>query len=181
MTIDNAGEEMVGEYLRHIKHCDSVEKNLYTTKQGEIDVVAINFNDREIYACEVATHLVTGLRYSRTGKNDNVDRIVKKFSKDIEYINSRFPDYKCHFMLWSPIVKSAGHTAKNNQLKDVDEIVNIIKNIYNIDLEIIINNDFYNCICELREYARKETKALQSPIMRAFQIEETLKKYLKIT
>lgn len=178
---NNAGEEIVGEYLRYIKHCDSVERNLYTTAaQGEIDVVAINFNDKEVYTCEVTTHLVTGLRYSRSGENDNVNRIVKKFSKDIEYIKDRFSDYKCHFMLWSPIVKDSKPGSKNNQLKDVNEVINIIKKKYNIDLEIIINNDFNDCLLELRNYAGKETKALQSPIMRYLQIEESLKKHLKI-
>jgi hypothetical protein len=180
MTTQNTGEEIVGEYLRHIKHCDFVETNIDTTAtQGEIDVIGINLNTNEVYACEVTTHLVTGMRYSRSGKNDNVERIVKKFSKDIEYVHDKFPNYAPHFMLWSPIVKSAGPTAKNNQMNDVDEIVKIIKDEYDIDLEIVINNDYYDCLFELRGYASKETKALGS-FMRYLQIEESLKKHLKI-
>lgn len=180
MTTQNTGEEIVSEYLRHIKHCDFVETNIDTTAtQGEIDVIGINLNTNEVYACEVTTHLVTGMRYSRSGKNDNVERIVKKFSKDIEYVHDKFPNYTPHFMLWSPIVKSAGPTAKNNQMNDVDEIVGIIKNKYDIDLEIIINTDYNNCLLELRVYAGKETKALGS-FMRYLQIEESLRKHLKI-
>ncbi|WP_279147231.1 hypothetical protein [Photobacterium carnosum] len=39
--MQNPGEELVGEYLKHILGCDFVEYNLYTPNiQGEIDVVA---------------------------------------------------------------------------------------------------------------------------------------------
>ena len=180
MATQNTGEEIVGEYLRYMKGCDFVEKNIDTTAtQGEIDVIGIDLNNNEVYACEVTTHLVTGMRYSRSGKNDNVERIVKKFSKDIEYINEKFPNYTYHFMLWSPIVKGAKPTSKNNQLNDVDEIVKIIKDEYNVDLEVFINGDYYKCLVELREYAGKETKALGS-FMRYLQIEEAVKKFLKI-
>ena len=175
MATQNTGEEIVAEYLKHIKHCNFVETNIPTiAMQGEIDVIGINLDNNEIYTCEVAVHLVTGLRYP-----DNVKRIVRKFSKDIEYVNNKFPNYTHYFMLWSPIVKSAGLTAKNNQMNDVDEIVKIIKDEYDIDLEIVINNDYYDCLFELREYASKETKALGS-FMRYLQIEESLKKHLKI-
>ena len=182
MTTKNTGEEIVEEYLRHVCGCKFVETNVATTiTQGEIDVIGIKPINKEIFVCEVATHLVTGLRYSRTGKNDNVKRIVKKFSKDInEYNTEEYNDYKKHFMLWSPIVKSAKSTSKNNQMKDVNEIVRIIKDRHDIDLEVIINEDYYDCLLTLREHAGKETKALESPVMRYLQIEERLKKHLKI-
>ena len=39
----NPGEELVGEYLKNIKHCEFVEYNLHTPEvQGEIDVVGID-------------------------------------------------------------------------------------------------------------------------------------------
>ena len=180
MTSNNAGEEIVSEYLSCIRRCDFVQRNVQTTTtQGEIDVIGIDLDNKEVYVCEVTTHLVTGLRYSRSGKNDNVDRIVKKFSKDIEYAREKFPEYEHHFMFWSPIVKDAKPQAKNNQLKDVDTIIKIIKDKYDILIEIIINSDFNTCLIELRAYAAEETKALESPIMRYLQIEEKLKQHIK--
>ena len=173
MSTNNAGEEMVSNYLEYVKGCDFVNTNIPTLTQGEMDVLGIDLNTKEIYVCEVATHLSTGLQYG-----NNVNKIVAKFTRDIEYINEKYSDYKCHFMLWSPIVKSAGSKAKNNQLKDVNEIVRIIKNKYDIEIEIIINRDFLNCINELRKYAKNETKALVSPVMRAYQIEEAIIKYI---
>ena len=58
------GEELVGEYLRHIHGCEFVQYNLQTPDvQGQIDVIAINISERLLYVCEVAIHLVTGLLY----------------------------------------------------------------------------------------------------------------------
>jgi Holliday junction resolvase-like predicted endonuclease len=62
--MENIGESLVGDYLKVMCGCDFVEFNLYTPDvQGEIDVVGINAKGKVIYICEVATHLVTGLRY----------------------------------------------------------------------------------------------------------------------
>ena len=89
--MQNPGEELVGEYLKIILGCDFVEYNLYTPDiQGEIDIVGINASKKELYVCEVATHLITGLQYVKDKQPDNVDRFVKKFSKNIEYANKYF-------------------------------------------------------------------------------------------
>jgi len=62
----NLGEELVAAYLQYLKGCDFIQQNLYTPDiQGEIDVVGINLNTKTIYVCEVAIHLVTGLRYTK--------------------------------------------------------------------------------------------------------------------
>ena len=59
----NIGEEICGEWLRHIKGCDFVQYNVQThDAQGEIDVIGINLDERIVYACEVAIHLITGLQ-----------------------------------------------------------------------------------------------------------------------
>ncbi|MFA5908083.1 MAG: hypothetical protein WC815_04825 [Vicinamibacterales bacterium] len=60
----NIGEEICGEWLRHVAGCDFVQYNLKTSDvQGEIDVIGICLASRTVYACEVAIHLVTGLQY----------------------------------------------------------------------------------------------------------------------
>mgnify|MGYP003589915457 CR=1 FL=1 len=180
--MENIGETLVGDYLKIILGCDFVEYNLYTPDvQGEIDVVGINAKGKQIYICEVATHLVTGLMYVNQKEKtpDNVDRFVKKFTKNIEYANKYFPEYEKRFMLWSPIVKNQKTGAKFNQTDDIANIKTEIMNRYQVEIEVICNQDYMDCLNQLRDYARTETKELKSPALRLFQIEEKLTKHLK--
>ena len=173
------GEELVGEYLKIILGCDFVEYSLYTPDiQGEIDVVGINALKKELYVCEVATHLITGLQYVKNKQPDNVNRFIKKFSKDIEYANKYFPDFTKHFQLWSPIVKNQKEGSKNNQMRDINDIITNINEKYSVEIEPVINQKYFECITALRNYASKETKELKSPILRLLQIEEKLKKHI---
>lgn len=183
--MQNLGEEITGQYLKISKDCDFVEYNLYTTEvRGEIDVVGINAKDKKVYICEVAIHLVTGLQYNTKGetgtKPDNVNRFLKKFAKNIEYAEKYFKEYEKTFMLWSPIVKNQSVNAKHNQMDDVLEIQSEIKNRYGHNLELVINEKYQECLDQLREHARKETKELKSPVLRTMQIEEKLKKHLEL-
>ena len=180
--MENIGETLVGDYLKVILGCDFVEFNLYTPDvQGEIDVVGINAKDKKIYICEVATHLVTGLRYvnSKEKISDNVGRFVKKFKNNIAYAKKYFPEYTQQFMLWSPIVKDPKTGTKFNQTKDIDEIVTELLKQFQVNIEVFSNKRYMDCLIELREYARKETKELKSPVLRLFQIEEKLSEHLK--
>ncbi|QEI11470.1 hypothetical protein [Cellvibrio japonicus] len=177
--MQNPGEEIVGEYLKYFLGCDFVEYNLYTPDvQGEIDVVGINPKNRIVYICEVATHLVTGLQYVKERQPDNVERFTKKFRKNIQYANKYFEGYEKHFMLWSPIVKNQGVGAKNNQMRDIEEIQNNLRTEFGVELEPIINKAYQNCLLQLRKYAAIETKELKSPILRLMQIEEKLAKHV---
>jgi hypothetical protein len=165
--------------LECVLGCDFVEYNLYTPDvQGEIDVVGINPKNKIIYICEVATHLVTGLQYVKDRQPDNVNRFTKKFRKNIQYANKYFSEYEKHFMLWSPIVKNQRAGAKNNQTRDIEEIQSNLQSEFGIELEPIINQAYYKCLMQLREYAAKETKELKSPMLRLMQIEEKLAKHV---
>jgi hypothetical protein len=178
--MENAGEELAGNYLRWVLKCDFVEYNLSTkVVQGEIDVVGINLEKNILYVCEVATHLETGLQYTKNAQPDNVDKFAKKFDKDIKYANEFFPDYKKIFMLWSPIVKSTKEGSKHNQMRDVEEIKNTINKKFNVNLELIINEKFLECIQELRNVAKETTQAMPTTIMRFLQIDEKTEKYVK--
>ncbi len=177
--MQNLGEEIAGEYLKVVKECEFIEYNLHTPDvQGEIDVVGIDVKNKKLYVCEVATHLVTGLKYVKDAAPDNIDRFLKKFRKNIPYANKYFPDYEKHFMLWSPIVKNQGKSAKHNQINDVNEIKEILHSEYGHSLELVINHEYQKCLVQLREYAHKETKELKSPVLRLMQIEEKLSKHL---
>lgn len=176
----NVGEEIVAAYLQYIKGCEFIQQNLYTPDvQGEIDVVGIVLESRTIYVCEVAVHLITGLLYTKNTQPNNVSKLTEKFSRDIEYANKYFSDYEKHFMLWTPIIRIPLYTTKHNQMRDIEEIVANIRGKYGVELECIINHKFSECLAELRSYARKETKNLQSPILRYLQIEEKLKSHLQ--
>lgn len=181
--MENIGETLVGDYLKVKYECDFVAFNVYTADPiGEIDVVGINSKKKEIYICEVATHLVTGLRYvnPKEKTSDNVGRFVKKFSKNIKYANDHFRDYKKHYMLWSPIVKDPKTGTKSNQTSDIAEIEAELSKQFQVNIDVISNDKYSKCLTVLREYASKQTKELKSPVLRLFQIEEKLKKHLTL-
>ena len=177
--MQNIGEEIAGEYLKVIKGCEFIQYNLYTPDiQGEIDVIGIDIENKAIYICEVATHLVTGLQYVKNGTPDNIERFLKKFRKNIPYAEKYFPNFEKNFMLWSPIVKNQNSTAKYNQLRDVNQVKDDLKEEFGYELELIINHEYKKCFDELRSFAKKETKELKSPVLRFMQIEEKLNKHI---
>jgi len=181
--MENTGEHLVGQYLQEIKNCDFVQYNLQTKfTQGEIDVVAINSNKKEIFICEVATHLETGLQYNKNGKTDNVNRFVSKFTKNIKYSKKNFSNYNCHFMLWTPIIKiPKKEDSKINQLNDLHLIKHKIESKFNIEIELIYNKKYLDCINELRNVAKNTSSAMTSSLMRFLQIEEKLKSHIEKT
>lgn len=178
--MENAGEELVGNYLRWVLECDFVEYNLSTKEvQGEIDVVGINLEKNIVYVCEVATHLETGLQYVKNSQPDNVDRFLKKFDKDIKYAKEFFKGYEAIFMLWSPIVKSTKEGSKHNQMRDVEQIRDTLNEKFGINLELIINEKFMECLDNLRDVAQKKTQAMPTTIMRFLQIDTKTRAYVK--
>ena len=176
----NVGEQLVSSYLRYILNCDFIQTNLYTIEsQGEIDIVGLNLTERQVYICEVAIHLTTGLQYVKNKRPNNVQKLTDKFSRDIEYAHKYLNQYMHHFMLWSPIVKDTKGKPENNQMLHLEEIKANIKERYEIDIECIVNEKFQECLVELRNYAETQTQELQCPLMRLMQIEEQLDKYVK--
>ena len=140
----------------------------------EIDVIAINFTDKIVYICEVAVHLVTGLRYVKDGKSDNYERLVKKFNKDINYAQKAYPEYERVYTLWSPIVKDTP-----DQLRNVVLAHDYLKKERGIEIQLIINEAYKIRLDKLRDYAARQTKELKSPVLRLFQIEEFLAQHLQ--
>jgi len=175
----NVGEEIAGQYLRVECGCDFVQYNVYTKEaQGEIDVLAVNFHERKVYLCEVAVHLTTGLLYVTSGKTDTFERFVKKFNRNIDYAEKAFADFTRHYMLWSPIVRSSRPGVKYDQSKVVGEIVQTIRQQRNVEIELMINEEFAAAMGKLRAHAAKATEELKSPLMRLMQIEAYLAKHV---
>lgn len=176
----NIGEEICGEYLRHVCHCEFVQYNLKPPHvQGEIDVIGLNLEKRTVYVCEVAIHLITGLQYVKSGRPDNVERLKAKFRKDIEYVKKAFPDYEHVFMLWSPVVRNQREGAQHNQCGDVREVIAGIHAEFGVTIDDVINEKFKGALVELRKNAANETKELGSSVSRLLQVEEHLDRHLK--
>ena len=172
-------EEITGEWLRFVKKCEFVEYDVKeyegaNTAQTEIDVIAINPSNKEIYICEVAAH-VNGLNYKR-GRKSTEEILKDKFEKDKFYLDKNFSgkgfaDFKKHYMLWSPFV---GPTTLQAIQKKVQ---NPLFEKYGIELELIVNREYHTKLQDLRQEAAKTTKNLSNfPVLRLLQIEEHLHK-----
>ncbi len=178
----NIGEELVGAYFKVCLNCKFVDYNIHTDDvQGEIDVIAIDFENKKIYICEVATHAITGLQYVKDKKSDNVNKLIEKFDKNIRYGKNFYNDFEQHYMLWSPIVKHVKKAnAKWDQIKDIEAIRKHVRSKHDIDLEVVVNQDYLDKINALRKFASKETKESKLNVVRLFQIEERVKQYVEI-
>lgn len=175
----NVGEQLVSSYLRYIRNCDFIQTNLYTVDaNGEIDVVGINLKEKQVYICEVAIHLTTGLQYVKDKRPNNVQKLTDKFSRDIEYANKHLSEYNRHFMLWSPIVKDSQGQATYNQIGHLADVKASIKASFGVELECVVNEAFQTCLQEMRTFAGSKTAELQCPVMRLLQIEEYLTKHV---
>lgn len=175
----NVGEQLVSSYLRYIRKCDFIQTNLYTVEaHGEIDVVGINLKEKQVYICEVAIHLTTGLQYVKDKRPNNVQKLTDKFSRDIEYASKYLSEYNRHFMLWSPIVKDSQGQATYNQLGHLAEVKAGIKAKYGVELECVVNEAFLSRLQEMRVFAGSETAELQCPVMRLLQIEHYLTRHV---
>ena len=176
----NIGEEICGEWLRHVRGCEFIQYNLKTTDlQGEIDVIGLNMKTRTVYACEVAIHLITGLQCNKNNQPDNIRRLTTKFKKDIAYVRSNFKDYNHVFMLWSPIVRNQKAGAKHNQLAHVAEIAKIFDSENQAKIELIINKQFQEALEALRKVAAPTSKEFDYFVMRYLQVEERLAAHLR--
>lgn len=179
--MQNIGEEITGEYLRVIKNCDFIQYNLQTgEKQTEIDVVGINLQKKKVYICEVATH-IQSLQYVKNARPDTENRFNKKFEKNIAYAERKFKEYKRIYMLWSPIVrKTKKENPKYCAQTAVENVVSHIKETHNIEIALVINEAYYGCLQELKEYAASRTEDLKnSAVLRFLQIEAYLEKHIK--
>lgn len=178
--MENPGERLVGDYLRHIKGCDFVDFNVYTKKtQGEIDVIGVNLTTKEAFVCEVVTHLTTGILYVKNARPDTSDRLIKKFLKDIQYGSEAFQGYKVSYMLWSPVVRRSDGKPEYDQFAHLKRVEEEVKAKTSVTIAFVINEDYVAAVDELRAFAGQETKELKSPLMRFLQIDEWSKKNTK--
>ena len=177
----NSGEEITGNYLKWVLGCDFVEYNLsIKNPKGEIDVIGYDIDKKTVYICEVATHLETGLQYTKNNRPDNFGRLYKKFERDIQYGINYWPDYSVFYMFWSPIVKSTKPGSKYNQINDLARLNDQLKKKFDDygTVELIINEKYLACLKELMKVALEKTEAMPTTIMRFLQIYEKTKRHV---
>lgn len=177
------GEEVVGAYLKECLHCDFVEYNYdLGFKQAECDVVGASIADSLIYFCEVATH-TGGLQYvdPRTRKPATYERLLKKFTNDIEFAKKQFPSFRHQFMFWSPVVKVSREGAKYDAVAELKRLIADFERSHGAEIKLVINEEYADKLCRLREIALHKGADSAFSIVRFLQIEESLKRYLRRT
>jgi len=157
------GEYLVGAYLKIVKGCDFVDYNVRHPGGGlkglnEIDVIGLDFKKKIAYLCEVTTH-IGGLAYGK-GYRDTVNRIKKKYKNLQDYALNHLGDFQPEFMFCSPVVPSG-----------IAEELNKIEG-----LKLIINEDYSECINELRKKAGERSNDEGNPAFRLLQILEHMRK-----
>ena len=135
---------------------------------------SLNLKTKSVYVCEVAIHLTTGLQYTLAKRPNNVNKLTEKFSRDIDYTRKYLPEYKAHYMLWSPVVKSRKGESEYDQIKHLEQVHTNILAKYGETLRLVINAEFSKCLQQLRDEARLTSANLKSPVMRMLQVEEQL-------
>jgi len=170
-----AGELLVGSYLRLVEGCELVMYNQRSQEQGnqlEIDVIGVDSTKqgkRVVYTCEVVSH-IDGLHYSGTPKTNRweqygnkdyqhtLERLWRKFNSDKEYVTEMFDsdDYSFVFQFWSPVVR--GNRDEMYLLSGLYDMADEFEDETGAELELVINEEYTECINELCEKAGQTQK-----------------------
>lgn len=147
--------------------------------RGEIDVIGLDSRNNTIYICEVATH-TGGLQYTKDNRPNNINKIIDKFERAIGYFEIKYKGiYKGEFQFWCPILRNSKAGSLHNQVKDIEEIKKTVRNKWQIELNVISDARYMQCIYQLRDVARREKGHIKTPVMRFMQIEENSARRLK--
>lgn len=159
------GESFVGAYLRFKLDCPVVQYNVPSVRQGEIDVLGINYSKKTVFVCEVITHL-GGAMYSGQANGKSVDqtvsRLEKKFALHREFVREAFPGFAPNFMVWSPYFSEGGTTAKLRAVcKDWRGPGR---------LQLMINGEYAQAMKELMDEAASHTRQTGEIFFRTLQL-----------
>jgi hypothetical protein len=157
------GEYLVGAYLKLVFECSVVDYNARPAGGGlqglgELDVIGFDFVGRNVYLCEVTTHL-DGLHIGQ-GAGSTITKLAAKHRRQREYAERHLhlPDFTARFMFWSPVVRRA-----------------LAGQLEGIGFELFINRKYREAIEELRKKARASTADANNPAFRVLQILEHLR------
>ena len=157
------GESLVGSWLRYVAGCDVVVYGTRLPNQGEIDVLALKLETRDVFVCEVATHL-DGLLY-RDGNGGTAAKVAKKVESGVKFAEKSFPEHRRHYMLWSPKV---GPTLTSL----LDDVVSTFSTPSGdgATLEIVANDRYRERLQDLVDGARQTTSHTSEEAFRMLQI-----------
>ncbi|WP_298278523.1 hypothetical protein [uncultured Bradyrhizobium sp.] len=157
------GEYLVGAYLKLILECSVVDYNARPAGGGiqglgELDVIGLDFINRNVYLCEVTTHL-NGLLIGG-GAESTIATLTAKHARQREYAEHHLhlPDFKARFMFWSPVVRPG-----------------LVARLKDIGFELFINGTYRNAVDELRSKASASTSDANNPAFRVLQILEHMR------
>ncbi len=161
--LTDIGEYLVGACLQLLEGCDFVDYNVRPPGGGldglgELDVIGLNFKTQTAYVCEVTTH-IRGLLYANS--QETIARIAHKHARQKAYAERHlvhFPNRRYQF--WSPVVPKGRITSG---LSGID------------GLELVINGEYKQRICALRQLAGSTTHDARNPVFRVLQILEHLR------
>jgi hypothetical protein len=189
-TQPEAGELLVGSYLRLVTGCDVVSYNQRSGEKGEqmeVDVLGLEKTadgELNLYICEVVTHL-NGLNYSGTPDTDrweqfgnsnyqySLERLWRKFESDMEYAEDLFDFADTYtFQLWSPIVR--GDSEEEYLLGGLHTLADEFGAETEMELELVINETYTKKIRELQQVASTTEKGYGELGFRILQILEHL-------
>jgi len=157
---EDIGESLVGAYLRYVRGCEFVLFNTYLPgEQGEIDVIGMKSEPREVYFGEVTTHL-GGMTYG--GNTQTVEKIRSKLARAQKFAADRFPDYEHYYEIWSPRVPEGQMTAAFDRM--TEEFPSEGR------LTFVINKTYGDRIQQLVEIARTNEKSTSDPAFRLLQV-----------
>lgn len=170
--VPKAGELLVGAHHRLVTGCRIVVYNQYSAQQGgqnEIDVIGVHTTDKgqkEIYSCEVVTHL-NGIGYGNY--EESYERLRKKFEYHRTEITDIFDSADTYrFQLWSPSVQPG-------LIDRLEELSTVFDGDETMNLDLVINETYSNHIADLRSEAASTTAQRGELAFRILQILEHLK------
>lgn len=153
----------MGAYLGLKEECEFIAYNVRPPGGGmqglqEIDVIGLKFTSETAYLCEVTTH-IRGLLY--VNNKTTIKRVTAKYQWQRCYAEQYLGSFATrHFMFWSPVVPRGYVTDNLAQIKG---------------LQIVINEQYRECVDWLRDRARTEAQDTGNPFFRALQILEHLR------
>lgn len=151
----------MGAYLRYGEECDFVVYGTQTEKQGEIDVIGFKVEERQVWMCEVATHL-DGLQYDSGGAAATLKKVRMKVERAVAFGDRMFIGQERRFEWWSPKVGPS-------LARGLEEVAAELSSSETA-IDFVVNDEYAKRVALLFEKARMGTKATPEPFFRSLQI-----------
>ena len=151
----------VGAYLKILRECDIVDYDVKdpTIAPDALSVIGLDLKSKTAYLCK----LDTGLRAFFNRLNRAAAKCIRlSHACQIKYAEMYLEDFpKKHYMFWSANAPSAFIKQELSELTT---------------LELVLNQDYANCMQQLRERARATEVVIDNHFFSALQAIEQVNK-----